>query len=256
MESSTPNRVALIVLSLTAACRPQPEERRPAVDVALADSTTADVVVDAHDDEPVETRDARRLQGPFGIVLVPAGDARAEAPLVLYLHGMWASPEDSCSYFERAAVGSVLACPRGNAPAEAGGAWRGSFAEKRRAIDLALDEAKIPMTATGNVAMGFSSGAALALELATQTPGRFTGLVLMSMVLHPDPERLKAAKVRRVALATGDLDGSRGALLDAEKRLNAGGVEARFYSLGKVGHHFAVDMDAKMVEVLAWVRGT
>lgn len=246
------SRGCMNALSLTAACRPHRDETRatPALVASTRDAFADEVGADVQ----VDVRTTTRREGTFGIVVVPP---TPEAPVLLYLHGMWASPEDSCSFFERAAAEAALVCPRGNAPAEKGGAWRGAFVEKKRAIDAALDVARSAGTlaARNGIAMGFSSGAALALELALSEPGRWSGLVLMSMKLHLDPTKLKSAGVQRVALAAGELDGTHGALLAQEKSLRAAGVDARFFTLGKVGHHFATDMETRMVEVLAWVRG-
>ena len=246
------------------------------LDGERADSPDAFDAIDAIDATP------RRASGAYGIVVVPmALTARhCSPPAIVYFHGMWASPEDSCSYFERAVVteglGSLV-CPRGNAPAAAGGAWTGTLADKRRSLDDALvvarglapavafanDGATIDGTHTGTpvgtpmgTLMGFSSGAALALELAIAEPGRFSGLVLMSMTLAIAPAKLKSAGVRRIVFAAGELDGSYPSMLAASKATSAAGIETRFMSLGKVGHHFAVDMEAKMVDAVAWVRGT
>jgi len=247
----------MIALSLIAGCRPHQTsltrdaaEATPLLVAGPTDAFAAEV--DAPRDEPIE----RRASGAFGIVVA---SKTAEPPVVLYLHGMWASPEDSCSFFERAAAEAVLVCPRGNAPAESGGAWRGTLLEKRRSIDAALEVAKDlvrprTLATSGGVAMGFSSGAALALELALAAPGRWSGLVLMSMKLQLDPARLKTAGVKRVALAAGDLDGSQPSMVQNQKMLAAAGVDARFFTLGPVGHHFAANMESRMVDVLAWVR--
>lgn len=219
---------------------------------ATAPVVTATAEADTRRDEPLE----RRAAGAFGIVITPG---TIEPTVVVYLHGMWASPEDSCSFFERAVADAVLICPRGNAPAQSGGAFRGTLLEKRRSLDAALDTARElvrPRTiaTAGGIAMGFSSGAAFALELALAEPGRWSGLVLMSMKLHIDPAKVRAAGVKRVALAAGELDGSRSSLMSNEKLLVSAGVEARFFSPGPVGHHFATDMEARMADVLAWVR--
>lgn len=192
-----------------------------------------------------------RRSGPFGIVVAPP---TGRVPIV-YLHGMWASPEDSCPAFERAASAyGPLVCPRGNLPAGAGGAWGGPLADKRRHLDEALVVATVngPLAADG-VLLGFSSGAAFALELAL-TEKRWSGLVLMSMSLSTTAAALRAAGVRRIVLSAGEQDGAFVSLRALATTLAAAGFPARFVSLGAVGHHFAVDMEARMVEVIAWVR--
>ncbi len=188
------------------------------------------------------------LTGTYGIVVVPA---EPRTTPVVYLHGMWASPEDSCSYFEAAAATyGPLVCPRGNLSKQAGGAFGGSLAEQRKSLDAALATVKV---GDRGVLLGFSSGAAFALRLSLAEPGRWPALVLMSMPLSPTATALKTAGVERVVFAAGENDGSYAHLVALTATLAKGGVTTRFVSLGKVGHHFAVDMEARMVDALAWV---
>jgi predicted esterase len=186
------------------------------------------------------------VRDKLGILFDPTGHAPG---LIVYLHGMGASPEDSCSFFESAArnADSVLLCPRGPAGPKA---WIGSMKEKRAVVDEALG--KISPRLTGTL-IGFSIGARFALELAMAEPGKWPGLILMSQNLALTPAMLDAAGVRRVVLAAGELDGTFAALKSEAAKL---GERARFVSLGKVGHHFAVDMDTRMAEAVAWVMGS
>jgi predicted esterase len=172
---------------------------------------------------------------------------------------MWASPEDSCSFFEAAAAPhGFLVCARGNLRFGAGHRWGGDV----RAVAARVDAALVAASALApgvlerhdGTLMGFSNGASFAMQLAIAEPGQWTGLVLMSMDLAPDAERLKRAGIRRVVLATGDRDGSRASLERATKTLNAAGLPSRYVSLGPVGHSFAPDMIAKMTDAIAWVR--
>ena len=78
----------------------------------------------------------------------------------------------------------------------------------------------------------------------------------MSMKLDLDPKRLKAAGVKRVFLAAGDSDEARGSMERLAQRLDGGGVEARYASLGDVGHEFPSDMGARMCVAIAWVRSS
>jgi predicted esterase len=195
--------------------------------------------------------------GDWGMLRVP--DALdAARPLLMYLHGMWASPEDSCPSFEAAAAPrGILVCPRGNAPLGGGYTFSGSYAT----IHPRLDEARAAaeqaapgkVAPTGGVLMGFSSGAYFAVQTALAEPGRWRGLVLMSMDLKLDASALSRAGIERVVLAAGDLDGARASLMAQAASLAAAGLETRFVSLGPVGHHFATDMPAKMNDALAWV---
>ena len=207
-----------------------------------------------------------RAQGDWGVAYAP-DDTSAPRPAIVFLHGMWASPEDSCDVFQRGATPfGFLVCPRANAPLGDGGGhgwmmWSGGYADAARAIHAALDAADAlapgKRALRGGTLLGFSNGAYFAAEVAASEPNRWSGLVLMSMKLDLDPKRLAQAGVTRVVLAAGDRDESRDSMQklvtrfagDAEAR-----VEARYMSLGDVGHAFPADMPARMCDAIAWVR--
>jgi predicted esterase len=200
-----------------------------------------------------------RAQGAWGVAFAPK-DSAAPRPAIVFLHGMWASPEDSCAAFESAATPfGFLVCPRGNAPLGEGKMWSGTYLDAARSIHAALDasEALAPGKLDrrhGGTLLGFSNGAYFAAEVACSEPGRWNGLVLMSMKLDLDAKRLARAGVKRVLLAAGDRDESRTSMAALARRLDGAGVEARFASLGDVGHAFPSDMGARMCEAIAWVR--
>jgi predicted esterase len=149
-------------------------------------------------------------------------------------------------------------CPRGNARAGGGFTWSGGYAIAAPRLEdaLARADAVAPsmLAREDGTLIGFSIGASVALSVAIAQPGRWTGLVLMSMQLAIDPAKLRASGVRRVVLAAADDDGARASLVRAADTLARSGVSARFVSLGRVGHHFARDMDAIMADAVAWVR--
>lgn len=247
-------RLAVLAPLTFVACSRRADERvtTPVV-VAPTASEVATASASASSSASVAPAPTFRAKASYGIVVAPPS---VHVPVV-YLHGMWASPEDSCSFFEPAAAHvGPLVCPRGNLAPSAGGAWGGPLAAKR----VHLDEALKAATAYGALAdqgvlLGFSSGALFALELAQHEPGRWPALVLMSMHLSTSAAALKAAKVRRLVLAAGEQDGSFAHLRALATTLAAGGVSTRFVTLGKVGHHFAVDMETRMTEAIDWVRG-
>jgi predicted esterase len=200
-----------------------------------------------------------RGHGAWGVAYSPV-DAATPKPAVVFLHGMWASPEDSCGAFERAATPfAFLVCPRGNAPLGEGKMWSGTYASVAPNVHAALDAAgalapgKLDR-AGGGTLVGFSNGAYFAAEVAEAEPGRWTGLVLLSMRLDLDPARLRAAGVRRLVLGAGDQDGARDSMKRLAARTDAGGLPTRFVSLGPVGHAFPADMDVRMCDAIAWVR--
>lgn len=199
------------------------------------------------------------IQGAWGVAYAPA-DASVRRPAIVFLHGMWASPEDSCPTFAAAATQfGFLVCPRGNAPLGEGKMWAGTYADAALPIHAALDAAstlapgRLDRSAEGTL-LGFSNGAYFAAEVALREPGHWTGLVLISMKLDLDANALRHAGVRRVVLAAGDADAAEPTMRSLAARLRASGLDARFMSLGPVGHEFPPDMDRRMGEAIAWVR--
>jgi predicted esterase len=206
---------------------------------------------------------APRTQGDWGVAYGPE-DRATPKPAIVFLHGMWPSPEDQCEPFASAATPyGFLVCPRGNAPVGDAGSgfmmWSGGYADVAHSIHAALDaaDALAPGKRTGQdgTLIGYSNGAYFAAEVACSEPGRWTGLVLLSMKLDLDAKRLVHAGVKRVLLAAGDRDESRTTMQDLAARLNQDKLEARFMSLGDVGHAFPADMPTRMCAAIAWVRG-
>jgi predicted esterase len=196
--------------------------------------------------------------GAWGVAYPPA-DTEAPRPAIVFLHGMWAGPEESCGYFERAATPfGFLVCPRGNAPNGEGRMWVGNYASVAPSVRAALHgaEALAPgkLDRAGGTLIGYSNGAYFAVEVAQFEPGRWTGLVLLSMRVELDAARLRAAGVRRIVLAAGEHDGARASMRAVAAKTDAAGLPTRFMSLGPGGHEFPSDMHARMCAAISWVR--
>ena len=202
---------------------------------------------------------ALRGHGAWGVAYAPR-DTSSPRPVIVYLHGMWASPEDSCPTFESAATPfGFLVCPRGNAPLDGGRMWSGTYATVAPQVRAALDAAgqlapgRLNRSSNGTL-MGYSNGAYFAVEVAYAEPGRWSGLVLLSMKLDLDVARLRTAGIRRVVLAAGERDGSYYSMKALAERTASSGLETRFTSLGCGGHAFPADMPDRMCSAVAWVR--
>lgn len=184
----------------------------------------------------------------------------ATSPLtVVYLHGIHGKPENGCPHFRHGATDlGWLVCPRANANAEIPGtfSWGGSTFDKRAVIEDAVRAAKTD--ARPPVLVGFSQGAFVATELVEARAMRVRGLVLMSAEVEPSAASLVAAGAERVVLASGDLDGARPAMLRTAARLQREGIDARFVSIGRVGHLYVPDSDADaaaLAEAIRWAGG-
>jgi predicted esterase len=197
------------------------------------------------------------------VVFTPALDPVDSKPVIVLLHGMCDAPENECPPI-RAGVTHTgfLVCPRANGACRNGGAmWRGSPQAKRALVDeslaaLATDYPGAAQTDHDVTLVGFSQGAYLALDMVNREKGPWSSLVLIAASLEPDGHALAKAGIRRVLLAAGDYDGARPTMQRAAERLAADGFDARYESLGPVGHQFALDMNRWMTDALAWVRAS
>jgi len=221
---------------------------------------------------------AAPLQGSWGVAYPPAArqdaadasvDTPRTKPAIVFLHGMWAGPEESCGAFEQGATPfGFLVCPRGNAPNGQGRMWAGTYADAARSIQAAVrataaasaaattmgeSRAQLDDSRDGTL-IGYSNGAYFAAEVAMAQAGRWSGLVLLSMKLDLDGARLKNAGIRRVVLAAADQDGARTSMIEAAARLTEWGLTTRFMSLGPGGHELPSDIAARMCDAIAWVR--
>jgi predicted esterase len=195
------------------------------------------------------------------IVYAPLLEADAKKPVIVMLHGMCDTPENECNAFHPAATDAgFLVCPRANGACGNGGAmWRGSPESKRALIDdslAALTTEFGPSAVTDHDAtlIGFSQGAYLAVDMVKRSKGPWSSLILIGASIDLDARSLREAGIRRVLLAAGDYDGARPAMQRTAAALIQAGLEAKFASLGPVGHQFAFDMNAWMKDALAWVR--
>ena len=214
---------------------------------------TSDAGLPVHAYPPVDGTDAP---------VSPSGDqgaAAAARPLVVMLHGMCSDVLPTCDAVGLAGrEGSWLVCPTGNARCGGAADWYGSGEEKAASIDAAIAALDRAWGAfvdhRGDVLAGFSRGAFVARDVIYARPGRYRGAILVGASLSPDPDRFEAAGIRRVVLAAGDYDGARPAMQRAAARLSAGGVPARFVSLGRIGHWLPEDFEDRMREALRWIR--
>jgi predicted esterase len=105
------------------------------------------------------------------------------------------------------------------------------------------------------VAVGFSQGSYVALDLVKARLATFRGLVLLGAEMHPNAKTSMDAGVKRVALGAGRLDGAHDSLVEETARLASEGLEVRFFDLGRVGHTYAVEDTAILRDAIAWAGG-
>lgn len=184
-------------------------------------------------------------------IVLPAARSDAQNH-VLYLHGMCGLAENGCGYF-RAGTESLgpLLCPKANAPCSGGGA---SWAKAGREAHLASQGADLG--GGGNVIIGFSQGAFVALDWLRERPKRYASVVLIGAFVETSREELREAGVQRIVLAAGTGDASFRHMRKLADRLAGGALEARFVSLGAVGHTYVPERGIAWRPVLEWVSQT
>lgn len=185
-----------------------------------------------------------------------AKGTKAKQPLVVFLHGMCALPEWECPVFRGATGGAWLLCPPGPQACEGNGAmWIGKTAALTARADRATEAlAKLEQVdLTRRALVGYSLGAPAALRIALDRPGRYQRLMFVNASIEPSKAQLARAKVTRVAFVAGEADRTAPKLRKAAERLARVGVDARYFSLGKVGHYFDATSEERMRESLEWL---
>jgi predicted esterase len=182
----------------------------------------------------------------------------ARRPLTVFLHGMCALPEWECPVFQGATGSSWLLCPPGPAACEGGGAmWVGTNSALARRVDKSIDllaEREADGVDLGRrVLVGYSLGAPAALRIALEQPGRWQRLMIVNAGTEPSAAQLKKAGITRIALVAGEADGTAAKLKRTAKRLASAGVEARYFSMGKVGHYFDRTSAERLTQALTWI---
>lgn len=182
------------------------------------------------------------------------------APTVM-LHGMCDEPEWECPHFASATNDrGFLICPRANLRCDGGGSiWSG---DKRFEASIEASIARVAAehpahvdASAGRTLIGFSLGAIRAVELANDGGGKWRSVIAIGAKVHPRADRLRKAGVERIVLAAGDHDMMKWHMVGEAKRLARAGFPVAFMSMGKVGHTFPRDMEARMKRALAWTDG-
>jgi len=188
----------------------------------------------------------------------PSKTASARPMTVVYLHGAHGRADNGCPWF-RAGTSELgwLVCPEAIEEQPDGSwSWGADVFEQSPVVARALRAA----VANGSspepgVAVGFSQGSYVALDLVKARLAKFRGLVLLGAELHPNARTLRDAGVQRVALGAGSLDGAHASLVEEAQRLAAEGLEARFFDLGRVGHTYAAEDTTALHDAITWAGG-
>jgi hypothetical protein len=241
-----------------------PASSRPAAEGSLPPAGEAPA-------EPARPTRRFTLKDSLGrpIEVYPPTTEIRRAPLVVFLHATCMQPASVCDWFGEAGHGaSWLVCPAGNSTCAGEPDWNGPGPAKATHLAAAIDAVRGEIGPfvddSRGVLIGWSRGAFAARDIlmaARKDPehaplaGRFRGLVLLAASVSPEPALLQASGITRVVMAAGDLDGSRPTMTAAVAMLTRNQIEARYVSLGRIGHQWPEDFDARMRESIAWAAG-
>lgn len=200
-----------------------------------------------------------RIEGRDLLAFPPAASAPSRPMTVVYLHGVHGRPENGCPWFRGGASElGWLVCPEGvQRDANGTASWGGNVLDQSMVVSRALRAAEERgASSEPGVAVGFSQGGYVALDLVKTRQARFRGLVLIAAPeAHPSAQKLRALGVARVALAAGSEDAAYAPLVEDAKRLQHEGMDTRFYDLGRVGHTYAAEDATTLREAIAWAGG-
>lgn len=184
-----------------------------------------------------------------GVLAYPA--TNPSAPTVVYLHGIHGRAENGCPWM-RSGDG-WLVCPEPAVKDGPGWSWTGNAKADASIVHAAIAATRSDATV---VAVGFSQGAYVALDLVRTNEARFHGLVLMGADVNPDAKTLRSAGIARVVLSASKDEPWHGAVERNAERLSRDGaregIAVRFVSLGHVRHTYVAEDPAVVREAIAW----
>lgn len=188
------------------------------------------------------------LHGAHGPVLAYPG--AVDAPAVVYLHGIHGRAENGCPWMRSGSPRTGwLLCPEPDVKDGPGWSWTGRAGDDARVVESALGATRSRAPA---IAVGFSQGAYVALDLASADRARFRALVLVGADVDPDARMLAARGVRRIVLGATRTEPWRAALERRAAILRRDGLAARFVDLGRVGHTYVGDDPDVLRDAIAW----
>lgn len=265
-EAHRAKRSVVAMVTLVAACRPQPAGDGAPVTAkdAAADASAAPAPSPAPPPS-ASTRAVGPYEVPFAgtrnVYFVVPRSTQKPARLFANLHGVCNPPGYACGYWVQAASArGFLVCPEGNT--RCGGkdgptSWSqpmvGADDDLEKAI--AVVDAKYPgeVSREGSVLTGFSLGAYAAVAIALKHPGRWPYLILNEANVALDSAALTKAGVRAVALIAGEHGSQIAGERATTDKLQKAGYPAKFWVMKGAGHHYSADIDAIMAEAIDFV---
>lgn len=184
------------------------------------------------------------------VLAYPPGPAAAkDAPLVVYLHGVHGKAENGCPFMRSGPDAGWLVCPEPKVRDGEGWSWTGKVQKDHAIVANAM---KATRSTAPRVAVGFSQGAYLTVDLLKKNKESFRSVVLLGASVDPDATMLKDRGVKRVVLGASKDEPWHASLQRSVAKLQRAGIEARFVSLGHVGHIYVAEDPEVLREAIAW----
>jgi len=249
----TATAIAATILTATSVSRPA--RARPATPSGHAASASATTTT-----QPLAPAILPAAGSAPAVLVFPPYDTSQPRPMAVMLHGMCDEPEYECPYFaDSIRQHRWLICPRASLACSGGGAmW--SWKRKQQTVQAAVERVKAAYPGrideeAGRVLIGFSLGAIAGMDLAHAGAGQWASVILIGAKVTPNEQLLRRSGVERLLMVAGEYDMMRAHMVQQARRLGRKGFKSEFMSLGKVGHAFPSDMNARMAQALAWATG-
>ncbi len=192
--------------------------------------------------------------------------AKGPRPILMYLHGRGGNPAEDCRKWAK--VGTQfgwVVCPAGPGANENGGrTWSSGAGEAQKTIDSTITALRAKykgrVTRRGNVLIGFSEGAFIAMQVGLKDQTTWTKwLILGASDQYWGGDVTEALdkdkrKVRRVYLLTGENDGVAQNTVRVGDTLKKNEVPVRVRLVPGMGHEIPSDrMVSTYRRPLAWL---
>ena len=192
--------------------------------------------------------------------------AKGPRPILMYLHGRGGNPAEDCRKWAK--VGTQfgwVVCPAGPIANENGGrSWSSGAGEAQKTIDGAIGALRAKykgrVTRRGNVLIGFSEGAFIAMQVGLKDQKTWTKwLILGASDQYWGGDVTEALdkdkrKVRRVYLLTGENDGVAQNTVRVGDTLKKNDVPVKVRLVSGMGHEIPSDrMVSTYRRPLAWL---
>lgn len=191
--------------------------------------------------------------------------AKGPRPIVMYLHGRGGNPAEDCRKWAKVAsqFGWVV-CPAGPGDTGGGRTWSNGAPEAQKIIDGAVHalraKYKGKIQRQGNILIGFSEGAFIAMQVGLKDQSTWTRWLILGASEQywggDVTEALDAEKrkVRRVFLLTGENDGVAQSTVRVGDTLKKNKVPVKVKIVPGMGHEVPSDRMVSMYRrPLTWL---